>query len=81
MVGRHVHRLSAAAQYVLHFPQIIATRYYQKVCPADMANRYSGWNFDVSSFIVLVSEAKEFNYRLMQRSLLEYFTAAPIAGL
>lgn len=31
--------------------------------------------------MVLVGEAEEFNYRLMQRSLLECLTAAPVAGL
>ncbi|KAG4431449.1 hypothetical protein IFR05_013061 [Cadophora sp. M221] len=39
------------------------------------------WSFDVSSFMVLIGEAEEFNYRLMQRSLSECLTAAPVAGL
>ncbi|KAK6531828.1 hypothetical protein TWF694_002993 [Orbilia ellipsospora] len=41
----------------------------------------SGWQFDVSSFMVLVGEGEEYNYRLMRRSVLECFAAAPIAGI
>jgi hypothetical protein len=46
-----------------------------------MKNQSYAWSFDVSSFMVLIGEAEEFNYRLMQRSLSECLTAAPVAGL
>ncbi|KAL2066579.1 hypothetical protein VTL71DRAFT_2650 [Oculimacula yallundae] len=46
-----------------------------------MENHSAPWSFDVSSFMVLIGETEEFNYRLMQRSLLECLTAAPVAGL
>jgi len=46
-----------------------------------MSGQQCGWKFDVSSFMVLVGESEEFNYRLMQRSLAECLTAAPVAGL
>lgn len=39
------------------------------------------WSFDVSSFMVLLGEGEEVNYRLMRRSLLECLVACPVAGL
>jgi len=41
----------------------------------------SQWSFEVGSFLVLLGEEEEKNYRLMTRSLLECFAAAPVAGL
>jgi hypothetical protein len=39
------------------------------------------WSFDLSSFMVLVGEDEESNYRLMRRSIYELLSAAPVAGL
>lgn len=39
------------------------------------------WQFDISSFMVLLGEQEETNYRSMQRSYPECFIAAPVAGL
>lgn len=41
----------------------------------------TSWKFDVSSFMVLLGESEEFNYRLMRRSLPECMSAAPVAGI
>jgi hypothetical protein len=69
-----------AVQQILHLspsePRHCLTR-----CSAGMKNQSYAWSFDVSSFMVLIGEAEEFNYRLMQRSLCECLTAAPVAGL
>ncbi|PMD65186.1 uncharacterized protein K444DRAFT_660310 [Hyaloscypha bicolor E] len=39
------------------------------------------WTFDLSSFMVLLSEDEELNYRLMRRSIYEILCTAPAAGL
>ena len=39
------------------------------------------WSFDVSALMVLIGEAEESKYRLMERSLLECLSPAPVAGL
>jgi hypothetical protein len=39
------------------------------------------WTFDLSSFMVLLGEDEELNYRLMRRSIYEILSAAPAAGL
>ncbi|CAG8977680.1 hypothetical protein HYALB_00009625 [Hymenoscyphus albidus] len=39
------------------------------------------WNFDVSSFMVLLGEGQELTLRQMRRSYLECLSAAPVAGL
>lgn len=40
-----------------------------------------GWSFDIGSFMILVGEQQEFDYRLMHRCILECLNAAPVAGL
>ena len=40
-----------------------------------------GWSFDVGAFMVLLGEDEEKQYRLMQRSIPECISAAPVAGL
>ncbi|RYO88450.1 hypothetical protein DL766_004293 [Monosporascus sp. MC13-8B] len=39
------------------------------------------WSFDVSSFMILVSEGEELRYRLSQRDLMQSIVAAPVVGL
>jgi len=39
------------------------------------------WTFDLSSFMVLLGEDEELNYRLMRRSIYEILCTAPAAGL
>lgn len=39
------------------------------------------WNFDVSSFMILLGEQEELNLRLMHRPLSGCFTALPVGGL
>ena len=41
----------------------------------------NSWSFDIGSFMVLVGDYQETEYRLMQRCILECFTAAPVSGL
>ena len=41
----------------------------------------NSWSFDIGSFMVLVGDSQETEYRLMQRCILECFTAAPVSGL
>ena len=41
----------------------------------------NGWSFDIGSFMVLLGDHQETEYRLMQRCVLECFTAAPVSGL
>lgn len=45
------------------------------------ATKFEQWQFDVSSFMILLGETEEMNYRLMRRSLTESLSAAPVAGL
>lgn len=44
-------------------------------------NRDSPWSFDVSSFMILLGEAEEVNFRHMRRSIIECVCAALVAGL
>lgn len=48
---------------------------------ADKAISFDGWSFDVTSLMVLISEADEQFYRLARRSLLEACVAAPVSGI
>ena len=78
MAARHNYYITA--QHVLQLPQT-EPPHCPEGCLVRMKNQSSAWSFDVSSFMVLVGEAEEFNYRLMRRSLFECLTTAPVAGL
>jgi hypothetical protein len=69
------------SQYIVHFAPQTESPHCPEECLISMQKYCCQWSFDVSSFMVLVGEAEEFSYRLMQRSLLECLTAAPVAGL
>ncbi|KAF2099284.1 hypothetical protein NA57DRAFT_55257 [Rhizodiscina lignyota] len=46
-----------------------------------VATKFEKWQFDVSSFMVLLGESEEVNFRMMRRTLSECLSAAPVAGL
>ncbi|KAL9109506.1 MAG: hypothetical protein Q9227_005841 [Pyrenula ochraceoflavens] len=45
------------------------------------ATKFEEWQFDVSSFMILLGETEEQNYRMMRRTFTESIAAAPVAGL
>jgi hypothetical protein len=62
--------LSASAPHLVVLQQLLK-----------MVTSNSGWSFDVSALMVLIGEAEESKYRLMERSLLECLSPAPVVGL
>lgn len=61
------------------FSQLVPSRARYRSMASD--GKGSPWSFDVSSFMILLGEAEEVNFRHMRRSIIECICAAPVAGL